>query len=676
MLSIFKRDLILIAINHSNSFIWHEFRIPYLLKIHLVTLATVISLVVISNLIYFSLQQINEKNALATLLNQHIILQNQTGKSIANGISSDLNSIYKMIENVAQIQAIKETLYGNITKGTSQSPRNSLTLGFLNDQINSTFKDLSAKADRMYILDKNGVIINSFAPKGEDLFLGLNLSFRDYVKDTVQSKEPVFSGVFKGADGKIRIAITYPIINNTNALIHSNEDSNQSYIFENNSNSGSQYLGLVAASAPVSQIFERYGNIYNIKSQYLVGYDKNGTIMVSPRLEYIGKNYDDPQVQSVTNSNGVFNRIIHNLLNGTQDEGLYTTDLGERYNTAFPIVVDGRSAYGLTVVTPTNSIYENINEILQNERIQGLLIFSTMSGGVMIVILNLRNWSKDMEREVKKRTSQLNEANQRLGIINEKMVADEKAKEEFISMVSHELRTPLMPIKAYASMLLNPRYTGEINNKQKKAIDSILRNVTIMERLVGDVLDVYRLEMNRLMLSKESVNVNTLINNATAEFNEIIKTQYSEKTIDLVSEISVDKNTKINCDPQRINQVLGNLIKNSIDFVPATKGKISVSAELYTNKQDSDADSDSKEFRSKGFVLFTVQDNGPGIPSDKVDNLFKKFYQIDTSLTRKHGGTGLGLAICKGIVESHGGKIWIDKNNVKGTSIRFTLPAE
>lgn len=650
--------------------------IPYLLRIHLVTLATVISLVVISNLIYFSLQQINEKNALASLLNQHIILQNQTGKSIANGISSDLNSIFKMIENVAQIQAIKETVYGNSTNKGPQSQESSLILGFLNDQINSTFKDLSAKADRMYILDKNGVIISSYAPKGEDLFLGLNLSFRDYVKDTVQSKQPVFSGVFKGADGKIRISITYPIMNNTNALIQSNIDSNQSHIFENNSQSNNQYLGLVAASAPVSQIFERYGNIYNIKTQYLVGYDKSGTIMVSPRLEYIGKNFDDPQIQSIINSNGVFNRIIHNLLNGSQDEGLYTTDLGERYNTAFPIVVDGRSAYGLTVVTPTDSIYENINEILQNERIQGLLIFSTMSGGVMIVILNLRNWSKDMEREVKKRTSDLNEANQRLGIINEKMVADEKAKEEFISMVSHELRTPLMPIKAYASMLLNPRYTGNINEKQKKAIDSILRNVTIVERLVEDVLDVYRLEMNRLKLAKESVNVSTLINNATIEFNEIIKAQDSEKSIDLVSEIRVDKNTKIKCDPQRINQVLGNLIKNSIDFVPANKGKVIVSAELYTNKQETGANSDSKESKPDAFVLFTVQDNGPGIPSDKIDNLFKKFYQIDTSLTRKHGGTGLGLAICKGIVESHGGKIWIDKNYTEGTSIKFTLPAE
>ena len=73
-------------------------------------------------------------------------------------------------------------------------------------------------------------------------------------------------------------------------------------------------------------------------------------------------------------------------------------------------------------------------------------------------------------------------------------------------------------------------------------------------------------------------------------------------------------------------------------------------------------------------MVFTVKDNGPGISKDKIDNLFKKFYQIDTSATRRHLGTGLGLTICKGIVEAHGGKIWADKSHTNGFSIKFTLP--
>jgi signal transduction histidine kinase len=81
--------------------------------------------------------------------------------------------------------------------------------------------------------------------------------------------------------------------------------------------------------------------------------------------------------------------------------------------------------------------------------------------------------------------------------------------------------------------------------------------------------------------------------------------------------------------------------------------------------------SDSKDNRN---ILFTVEDNGCGIPADKVENLFKKFYQIDTTLTRKHGGTGLGLAISKGIIEGHGGTIWLDESYTDGASFKFRIP--
>jgi signal transduction histidine kinase len=120
------------------------------------------------------------------------------------------------------------------------------------------------------------------------------------------------------------------------------------------------------------------------------------------------------------------------------------------------------------------------------------------------------------------------------------------------------------------------------------------------------------------------------------------------------------------CDPRRIRQVITNLIKNSIDFVPDKGGRITI-----RTKADYVTDNDSGK---TNYVTFTIEDNGSGIPPEKVGNLFKKFYQIDTSVQRKHGGTGLGLVICKGIIESHSGKIWIDKKYTSGTCISFTLP--
>ena len=103
-----------------------------------------------------------------------------------------------------------------------------------------------------------------------------------------------------------------------------------------------------------------------------------------------------------------------------------------------------------------------------------------------------------------------------------------------------------------------------------------------------------------------------------------------------------------------------NLIKNSIDFVTKNIGKITITVEQFPEDE--------------GKIVFTVTDNGVGIPAAKSDLIFQKFYQIDASLARKHGGTGLGLTICKGIVETHGGNIWIDKKYMNGTSIKFTLP--
>jgi signal transduction histidine kinase len=121
--------------------------------------------------------------------------------------------------------------------------------------------------------------------------------------------------------------------------------------------------------------------------------------------------------------------------------------------------------------------------------------------------------------------------------------------------------------------------------------------------------------------------------------------------------VNSPKKLILNTDKQRLRQVLDNLIRNSVDFVPSKDGKISVEAKIKENN-----------------IVFAVQDNGPGIPKEKQSNIFKKFYQIDTSATRKHGGTGLGLVICKGITEGLEGKIWLESEVGKGTSFFIYIP--
>ena len=118
----------------------------------------------------------------------------------------------------------------------------------------------------------------------------------------------------------------------------------------------------------------------------------------------------------------------------------------------------------------------------------------------------------------------------------------------------------------------------------------------------------------------------------------------------------VDDQT-IYSDEPRLRQVMDNLIRNAIDFVSEDVGKITI--DVSTNSAD---------------VTFSIQDNGIGIPKEKQKDLFKKFFQVDSTFSRSRGGTGLGLAICKGIIEELGGKIWVKSEVGKGTTFYFQLP--
>ena len=269
----------------------------------------------------------------------------------------------------------------------------------------------------------------------------------------------------------------------------------------------------------------------------------------------------------------------------------------------------------------------------------------------------------ELTKALEFKNDELTETEKDLRRANEELVNTETAKEEFLSMISHELKTPLTPLKMYAEMLLKIRSMGELNEKQLKAMKMILRSISQLELLVNDIFDVYKLDIGKLQLNKKVVQVASLVKENMSELGLLMQ----DKQIQFNAEI-IPPSEKVNvlCDPRRIGQVLANLIKNSVDFVPDKGGRITIRTEAGYSKQTNDGNSN--------YVVFTIEDNGSGIPFEKIINLFKKFYQVDTSTKRKHGGTGLGLAICKGIVEGHGGKIWVDTKHTQGAMIKFTLP--
>ena len=226
----------------------------------------------------------------------------------------------------------------------------------------------------------------------------------------------------------------------------------------------------------------------------------------------------------------------------------------------------------------------------------------------------------------------------------------DQMKEEFVSMVSHELKTPLMPILGFCELLQDEKSYGNLTEKQREMVSTIIKNTEKLEVLIDDVLQVHKLDLKKLKINKEEIELKDFLEETIQGLS-----QYALKS-DAKINLEIDGSWKIFFDPKRITQIISNLVKNALDFVPEN-GRVTIRAQ----KLDQE-------------TLFTVEDNGTGIDPKHADNLFKKFYQIDSSLKRSYGGTGLGLTICQGLVEAHGGKIWLDKEYTQGASFKFVIP--
>lgn len=227
----------------------------------------------------------------------------------------------------------------------------------------------------------------------------------------------------------------------------------------------------------------------------------------------------------------------------------------------------------------------------------------------------------------------------------------DNSKNEFMAMIAHELRSPLTPIIGWCDALKNPTILGKLDDKQSKAVNTILNNALNLQSLISDLLDAQKLEMGKMKFDKSKFSVSELMDRVVNNFEHTVKV----KNIVLIN-LTKDEIT-LTSDEKRIEQVLTNLINNSVDFVQKETGKIEISC-----KEENDS------------LFFEVRDNGPGIEEEKQKLLFKKFYQADTSLRREHGGTGLGLSICKGIMEGLGGEIFVNSVLGGGTSFHFILP--
>ncbi|TBR09816.1 MAG: sensor histidine kinase [Candidatus Nitrosotenuis sp.] len=435
----------------------------------------------------------------------------------------------------------------------------------------------------------------------------LNFAFRDWYRGATSTGSTYVSEVYVSANEKHNVmAIAVPIYDDSSQTLNG--------IFV-----GALNLGALQRS--LSQV--------NLgQNEYFLIIDHNNNVVADSR-----KSESDIEIRKFTldlsEQRGADVNTVTKAIDGT-DQLI-----------AFKTLAVGTHEWSIMSIQPHHDAFASSNA-LRNEAlgiIATVVTITSITGFFMI-----RKINTNMAL-----SNQLKQTNSALGLKTEQIKQIDIQKEEFSAMVTHELKTPLVPIIGYCKMLKS-KMLGELNKEQLDSIDTIDKSAKRLESLISDIMDVRKLDLNKMKFDIDDFSIDDLFEGLSASY-KVLKEKGKDFTTNLPA-----RGLTIKTDKARLRQVFDNLISNAIKFTPEQGGKIEVGA----TKED-------------GKIIFYVKDNGIGIPKDKQEHLFKKFYQIDTSERRKAGGTGLGLAISKGIVEKLNGRIWVESDAGTGSVFYIEL---
>ncbi len=248
----------------------------------------------------------------------------------------------------------------------------------------------------------------------------------------------------------------------------------------------------------------------------------------------------------------------------------------------------------------------------------------------------------------------------------------DELKKAFVSHVSHELKAPLASIKETIQLMLE-QIPGSLNEKQRRLLELNLRSVERLTAMIGNLLDLSKIEAGVMEYELRPRDMASLVRNAISE----LEGQARERNLKIEGDLPQEP-LSVECDGDRIIQVMVNLIGNAVKFSPsgeAVSVRLQAVGQVPPGLPQGRRETLSQEGNGKGFVLVSVSDHGPGVPDPEKEMIFERFHQVRQLGKGSGHGVGLGLTICRTIVEAHGGAIWVENNAPHGSSFQVLLPS-
>ena len=498
-------------------------------KKKIIWVAMIFAIIITVILITIKIYSIEEENIKMSIIENQIEIQEIITKSISKNVSSEIENIIFELELLSKSNELQNDI------GTEESSK----------KIQETYNRINSISPTAQILaiDANFTVLSQVS-QSHDSLIGATVNGLSELSELENNSEsgPKILSINTLLYDEPEIAITYPIIDEQNTQ-----------------------TGLLLVTFASSEFFERHGNIYDIESQFLVVMDENHILLVHPNMENTGKDFFDKEIQLQTQQNQLYNSHILNILENNLSTIIFTLDdeIGERINSGIAVKINGKNEFMFAVVTPTQSINKEVDEMIFFAKIQTIfLLLSTIT--VLLIFLLKRTQSFKKEK---------------LSVIG-----------QLSSNIAHDIRNPLGTIKN-AGVVIDKE-----NKNQNDVISRELKRINISVRRIShqveEVLNYVR--TTPIILKPNSINQTI---------------QEAIEDLDIPSNISINipkNDVTINIDHEKILIVFVNIILNAIQSIGEDKGNVTIRIN-----------------EEKSNIIVEIENSGPNIPSNNLKQIFE-----------------------------------------------------